>query len=207
MKRGTLTEEINNTAKKFLNRELSTTELRLYPYIDYCIKNTGAMQYSKINKEELEILEMLENEGYIYRHTGGMGTFYIAIRKDFYDFIQEILWLAYVEIKIEEETGSEPVHYTDKDGNEIKEGSIIHNIHSDEYDFVFSTTNQYGEKDLGINATNVDFLDANPDYENEFYPLYQFDPNDLEVIQGTIEDNIDKFTDKHIKFFKRIGIL
>lgn len=34
--RGMLTDDIQHIAKKFLQREISIKELRLYPYIDYC---------------------------------------------------------------------------------------------------------------------------------------------------------------------------
>lgn len=37
--RGILTTEIQNKANSFLKREISQKELRLYPYIDYSIKN------------------------------------------------------------------------------------------------------------------------------------------------------------------------
>lgn len=38
-KRGCLNPEVQKIAKGFLGREITTRELRLYPYIDYCIKN------------------------------------------------------------------------------------------------------------------------------------------------------------------------
>lgn len=38
--RGILTEEIKQKALKFLKREIGQKELRLYPYIDYSIKNS-----------------------------------------------------------------------------------------------------------------------------------------------------------------------
>ena len=41
--RGMLTEDVQHMAKKFLRREISVEELRLYPYIDYCIK-TGRLE-------------------------------------------------------------------------------------------------------------------------------------------------------------------
>ncbi len=49
--RGMLTEDVQHMAKKFLRREISVEELRLYPYIDYCIKNGQGWSYEKINPE------------------------------------------------------------------------------------------------------------------------------------------------------------
>ena len=37
--RGMLTDKIQEKAVSFLNREIMQKELRLYPYIDYSIKN------------------------------------------------------------------------------------------------------------------------------------------------------------------------
>ena len=37
--RGMLTDKIQEKAVSFLNREITQKELRLYPYIDYSIKN------------------------------------------------------------------------------------------------------------------------------------------------------------------------
>lgn len=37
--RGMLTDKIQEKAVLFLNREITQKELRLYPYIDYSIKN------------------------------------------------------------------------------------------------------------------------------------------------------------------------
>ena len=51
-KRGCLNPEVQKIAKGFLGREITTRELRLYPYIDYCIKNDKPEQ---INEEKDEI--------------------------------------------------------------------------------------------------------------------------------------------------------
>lgn len=99
MGRGQLTEEISKKAKEFLGREIDTTELRLYPYLDYCTKNSGSIDMRKIDNIEVGILEKLEEEGHI--ETYGLYS-YFSMSKDFYDFIQEILWLAYVENKMED---------------------------------------------------------------------------------------------------------
>ena len=93
--RGVLTEEIQNEAKKFLNREIDTTELRLYPYIDFCIKNGGYYDRSKILSEERHILSKLKDEGHLEMN----GCFYVTL--EFYNYMNRVLWLSYVETKKE----------------------------------------------------------------------------------------------------------
>lgn len=99
MERGKLTDEIQEKAKSFLGREIDQTELRLYPFVDYCIKNFGEIDDPrKINGDDRLILKRLNDEGHIYFH-----SLKIELTKDFYDFIQDILWLSYVPYKLEEE--------------------------------------------------------------------------------------------------------
>ena len=54
--RGGLTDKIQELAKEYLGREITQKELRLYPFIDYCIKNGGYMDRQKLDSEELDIL-------------------------------------------------------------------------------------------------------------------------------------------------------
>ncbi len=91
--RGMLTEEIQNEAKKFLNREIDTTELRLYPYISYCLQNGGYYDRSKISSKERQIITKLKSEGHLEMD----GCFYVT--KEFYDYMNKVLWLSYVETK------------------------------------------------------------------------------------------------------------
>lgn len=95
--RGMLTEKVQELAKEYLGREITLTELRLYPFIDYCIKNGGYMDRSKLSREEIDILHGYDevkcqrNHGYIY------------VSKDFYEYIQKVLWESYIGTKLEEE--------------------------------------------------------------------------------------------------------
>jgi hypothetical protein len=97
-KRGALSPQIQELCKEFLGREISTVELRLMPYIDYVMKNNQRIDPSKINQEEREVLSTLRKEGYIEGGASGL-----SITKEYYDFIQQILWLGYVCIIHEEE--------------------------------------------------------------------------------------------------------
>lgn len=91
--RGILTTEIQNKANSFLKREISQKELRLYPYIDYSIKNgCQGWSYSKMDEKEIKILNRLYDERHIIYSPEK-----IIITRNFYDFIQDILAISYVE--------------------------------------------------------------------------------------------------------------
>lgn len=89
--RGALTIGIVEKAKEFLGREITVRELRLYPYLDYTMKNSQKLEPCRINQEEREILQKLREAGHIEGGASGLG-----MTKEFYDFIQEILWMSYV---------------------------------------------------------------------------------------------------------------
>lgn len=89
--RGILTENVKKIAKDFLGREINIAELRLYPYIDYVMKNSQKIEISKVNAEERGILSVLKKEG----HIDGV-LIQLLITREFYDYLQNILWEAYV---------------------------------------------------------------------------------------------------------------
>ncbi|MDR1911660.1 MAG: hypothetical protein LBQ52_04860 [Helicobacteraceae bacterium] len=88
--RGVLSAEIQALAKEHLGREITRAELRLYPYLDHVLKNGLELDRRKINAEERKILLQLKQE----ERFGSFGC-----DKNFYDYIQQVLWLAYVEAK------------------------------------------------------------------------------------------------------------
>ena len=89
--RGQLTEEIQKVAKGFLDREIDTTELRLYPYLDYQMKNEQRLDPNRLNKDDRNVLTVLRREGHIEGEASGL-----RMTKEFYDYINQILWLGYV---------------------------------------------------------------------------------------------------------------
>ncbi|MBV6514319.1 MAG: hypothetical protein FMNOHCHN_03935 [Ignavibacteriaceae bacterium] len=89
--RGALTPQIQETAKKHLGREISLRELRLMPYAQYVMMNNQKIDPSKINTEERKIWADWKNSGWV---DGGMTG--CGICKDFWDALNEILWLGYV---------------------------------------------------------------------------------------------------------------
>lgn len=90
--RGFLTSEIKEKAEKYLNREFTQTELRLYPYIQYCCMNGGYIGREKTSEKERVILQQLVNEKHLIRDYPA--DFYPT--KDFWMFMNDILTDAYV---------------------------------------------------------------------------------------------------------------
>ena len=89
--RGQLTEGIQKLAKDFLGREIATKELRLYPYLDHIMKNNQKVEPNLIGQGEREILRVLKNEGHIEGGASGL-----SMTKEFYDYVNQVLWLGYV---------------------------------------------------------------------------------------------------------------
>lgn len=115
MPRGMLTDEIKEFAEKFLGREFDITELRLYPYLDYCLKNGGKYESKRVNWEEEKIMMQLAFE---CRMKVEENSF--SVTKSFYDFIQEVLWMSYVEDKLilEDEINNQNIIKLGKTKNE-----------------------------------------------------------------------------------------
>jgi len=89
--KGQLTNEIQELARSFLNREITTRELRLYPYLDYVMKNEQKIDPRRVNREERDILQKLREENHIEGGASGL-----SMTKEFYDYINQVLWLGYV---------------------------------------------------------------------------------------------------------------
>jgi len=89
--RGQLTEGIQELAKGFLGREITIRELRLYPYLDYVMKNDQKIEPIHINGEERKILRKLKEENHIEGGASGL-----SMTKEFYDYINQVLWFSYV---------------------------------------------------------------------------------------------------------------
>lgn len=88
--RGQLTTAIQEKAFAFWGRNITQTELRLYPYIYSCAINARRIDPSKVNVEEREIMRLWKDAGHFQ---GGMVE--MNMTKEFFDFINEILWLGY----------------------------------------------------------------------------------------------------------------
>ena len=98
MGRGQLNKQVQEKAKSFLGREMDVRELRLIPYIQYTMVNSQKIDPRHINQEEREILQKWKETGHV---EGGITG--LAITKEFWDFMCEILWNSYVITEIEGE--------------------------------------------------------------------------------------------------------
>ena len=92
MSRGVLTEEVNKIAEDMIHRKITQVELRLMPYIQYVMLNEQIIEPIRINSEERKILQKWKDEGFIKGGATGL-----SITKEFYGFICEILFEAYVK--------------------------------------------------------------------------------------------------------------
>ena len=73
--------------------------------------------------------------------------------------------------------------YCDKNGVKIKAGMTL--LMSDETtELVCETTDSDGNPDLGINASNEDFLQKHPNADREYYSLGSIDIKNAEVLYG-----------------------
>ena len=91
--RGKLTEALKKKGEAFLGREFTQKELRLYPYIDYCIKNNcQGWSFSKMNATELDIIDQLEEDGCLVYSAEK-----VVVSRAFYNFMQDMLAESYVE--------------------------------------------------------------------------------------------------------------
>lgn len=93
MPRGQVTPDTDRIATAFLGRPLTQVELRMIPYIDYVMKNAQAIVPAKVNTEERRFLSFLRKQDHIEGGAAGM-----AVTREFYDFMQEILWFSYVAV-------------------------------------------------------------------------------------------------------------
>ena len=74
------------------------------------------------------------------------------------------------------------MQYLDKNGVEIKGGMTLRMADGNE-ELVYDTTDAYGNPDLGINASNEDYLERHPYVSREYYSLCNFDMSEVEIIE------------------------
>ena len=93
-KRGQLTNRIKTKSKELFGYEISEIELHLMAYIQYVMVNDQRIEPRKINSGERTILAKWKKKNYI--EGGALG---LAITKEFWDVICEIVFLGYVDLK------------------------------------------------------------------------------------------------------------
>lgn len=71
--------------------------------------------------------------------------------------------------------------YVDKTGEEIKEGYVI-DVGDGKPEKVYKCSDQYGAEDLGINASNEEYLKRHPYASREYYPLSNFAADSITIL-------------------------
>lgn len=89
--RGMLTTDVQKIAKMMIGRGITLRELRLIPYIQYVMCNDRKLKIQCINEEERGILQQWKKQGHIQGGACGL-----AVTKHFWDFMCEVLFIAYV---------------------------------------------------------------------------------------------------------------
>jgi len=89
--RGELTGKISRKIEAFTKRPTCVAELRLMPYIQYQMMNEQRIDPARLNETERAILSRWRDAGYIDGGASGL-----AITRAFWDFINDILFDAYV---------------------------------------------------------------------------------------------------------------
>lgn len=77
--------------EKFLGRDPSLLEIRLFPYLVYSLMDQ-TLEREKLTSEERELLENYEKQGFIKTRGADIGC-----TKEFWDFITDIVYKTYVQ--------------------------------------------------------------------------------------------------------------
>jgi len=91
-KRGALTDKIQEIAVKHTGSKITQEELRLLPYVQYVMMNGQKLDIAKISSSERDILKKWKDAEYIEGGASGL-----AITREFWDFMCDILFEAYVD--------------------------------------------------------------------------------------------------------------
>ena len=84
--------------------------------------------------------------------------------------------------------------YFDKTGTEIKAGMYIR-MSDGSIELVYDTVDAFGNPNLGINASNEEYLRRHPEAEREYYSLSNFDMRDVEIVEQIEDEGMDNSLD------------
>ena len=100
MKRGVVSNEdvISMIRRELLPDGLDVSDVvRFLPYLDYCTKNGGSVSLNRVSDVEIFLLEFLSKKGLIrIKSNESDGVLFVAISEKMYEFINSVLWDAYV---------------------------------------------------------------------------------------------------------------
>lgn len=90
-----LTQRIKDKSVELLGYEMSQIELRLMPHIHYVMCNKQRFDYRHLNDDDLDVVEHWMDKGFLTESKDGR----LTITKDFYQALNEFLWLGYIDIE------------------------------------------------------------------------------------------------------------
>ncbi len=91
MSRGTLTDGVKALSKELMGYEIDVTELRLMPYVQYCLMNNDNIDPQHVNRDDRDAFAKWREKGWI----ADMSTD-LSVSSEFYDIMCKILKLGYV---------------------------------------------------------------------------------------------------------------
>lgn len=99
--RGELTDRIKRKSEELLGYEISVGELRLMPYVQYCVVNQQALSINPrghrlVTEEEAELLRFWLDTGYIVSTLDSKAI----VTKEFWDAMSELIWLGYADLRV-----------------------------------------------------------------------------------------------------------
>lgn len=92
MSRGGIDDKVKAKSVELLGYEIELDELRLMPYLQYTMMNNQRFDLRKIADYEYVIFNKWRSAGYV-----SMNDDKISITKKFWDIINELLFLSYVD--------------------------------------------------------------------------------------------------------------
>lgn len=95
--RGVVTPEVIERAKEFFPNGINTLQLRLMPYVSYIAQNNKTIELDRINLEEKSEIDEWVSKDWIVKPFER-----IEIRKDFWDLMQDLIYISYVRIEEDE---------------------------------------------------------------------------------------------------------
>lgn len=91
--RGQLTQRVIDKSKELLDYEISVRELRLMPYLQNTMMDSQKINFAQLNGEEIAIIRKWSENGFV-----GIEDYKLSMTKEFWDIINQILYLAYVDL-------------------------------------------------------------------------------------------------------------
>lgn len=101
-KRGAVSARIKARSKELMGEEITTTELRLLPFLQYVLVNSQRVSPEKVNQGDKDIMSKWVEKGYILDGVTQKGRPMLGsklkVTKEFWGIMLELIWLGYVDL-------------------------------------------------------------------------------------------------------------